>query len=300
MKVTPPPKNVKSTFVPSSHQIPTAAIWGLGVWTPDFPGTSAWISRTPTTPPAQPRGTIIPPMLRRRISPLTAAMMDALTEASTKADLSTCAAVFASAHGETSVLEALLEQMTTQQPTLSPVAFASSVHNTASGLLSIATHNRGISTSLAAGHDTVAAAFIEALGILHDGATDVLVVAGDLAEPNRLVDASERASLVSVAFHLKALHSANEVEGDTALIPPDSRRLMGVVGNPQPLALMTWPVRDLTIAPPKLGIKANLERSPCVGALNLADAITRRSYGTVRLDGGAGDAWCTTLSFPEF
>jgi len=237
-------------------------------------------------------------MLRRRISPLTAAMMDALAEASAEADLAGCAAVFASAHGETSVLGALLEQLTAAPPALSPIAFASSVHNTASGLLSIATHNRGLSTSLAAGHDTVAAGFIEALGILHDGATDVLVVAGDLAEPDRLVCPDERASLMAVVFHLRALHALTDTEVDDVSTQPDSPRLMGHDG-PQPLALLTWPVRDLTISPPTLGIKEDLARSPCVGALNLADAVTRRSCGPVRLDGGAGDAWCTTLSFPR-
>ena len=73
--------------------------------------------------------------------------------------------VFASQHGEVNRVQSLLKQIT-QNELLSPMDFSQSVHNTASGLLSLA---QGIKTninSIAAGKDTFLMAFIEALTYL--------------------------------------------------------------------------------------------------------------------------------------
>ncbi|WP_192483287.1 MULTISPECIES: beta-ketoacyl synthase chain length factor [Cysteiniphilum] len=73
--------------------------------------------------------------------------------------------VFASQHGEGSRLQSLLRQIA-QKELLSPMDFSQSVHNTASGLLSL---SQGIKTninSIAGGKDTFFMAVIEALTYL--------------------------------------------------------------------------------------------------------------------------------------
>ena len=73
--------------------------------------------------------------------------------------------VFASQHGEVNRLQSLLRQIA-QKELLSPMDFSQSVHNTASGLLSL---SQGIKTninSIAAGKDTFFMAAIEALTYL--------------------------------------------------------------------------------------------------------------------------------------
>jgi hypothetical protein len=59
---------------------------------------------------------------------------------------------------------------------LSPTAFSLSVHNAIAGLFSIAYGNTQEITVIASGQEGIAPAFIDALGMLHEGAKDVLIV----------------------------------------------------------------------------------------------------------------------------
>lgn len=87
--------------------------------------------------------------------------------------------VFASRHGEMHQLVKLLTSIITGEE-VSPAAFSMSVHNTASGLLSIADENRTPTTSTSAGQFTFEHAFIEAVGILNHGPSEkVLLVVAD-------------------------------------------------------------------------------------------------------------------------
>ncbi|HXU94445.1 MAG TPA: beta-ketoacyl synthase chain length factor, partial [Gallionella sp.] len=69
----------------------------------------------------------------------------------------------------------MLEQLAAGEA-LSPTAFSMSVHNAVGALFSIARENRSNYTAIAAGDETVEAAFTEALGLLADGASHVTVV----------------------------------------------------------------------------------------------------------------------------
>jgi hypothetical protein len=82
--------------------------------------------------------------------------------------------VFASQHGEIHRTLGLLGDLAQGEP-LSPMAFSLSVHNTASGLYSIASGNTAPSTAVTAGLDTLPMALVEAMGQLqrHD---EVMVV----------------------------------------------------------------------------------------------------------------------------
>jgi len=100
------------------------------------------------------------------------------------ADLSKAGMIFGSAFGEIQTAVAQLEMME-EQGRLSPMRFKNSVHNTATGLLSIAFENRGFSTAIAGGPLTVASCLLEGLVLLdHQGGEAVVGVADDsLVEP---------------------------------------------------------------------------------------------------------------------
>ena len=142
-------------------------------------GIEAWATWTSADGP--PAGAMFSSRLRRRTSILTRACAKVLAEATTQsgdqlADLPT---VFASAYGEIDTTIALWAMMHDDDGALSPTRFHNSVHNTASGYISIAGHARGFSTAIAAGEQTVAMALVEAAGVVHGGAPRVAVVLAD-------------------------------------------------------------------------------------------------------------------------
>jgi hypothetical protein len=66
---------------------------------------------------------------------------------------------------------------------LSPMDFSLSVHNASSGLFSIARGDRSAASALAASGEELAAAFLEAAGLLMEGAPEVLVSVHDEPPP---------------------------------------------------------------------------------------------------------------------
>lgn len=211
-------------------------------------------------------------------------MADAIADAASEhLRLDRVPTVFGSAHGETAVMAELLDQMLEQGGSMSPISFASSVHNAASGYLSIATGNRGFTTSIAAGHDTVASCLIEAFGLIYGadgeagetGVTDCLVVVGDQEEPARLVPEDGQNPLLAAAIHVRRS------------------------GTESALASITLPtLPELSTAAP-FEPRDNFSDHTCVGALRLIDAIVNRRAGVLRLDGGHGSGWATELRLQE-
>jgi hypothetical protein len=101
----------------------------------------------------------LPAMFRRRLSRLSKlALTAAFNCIEPQTSIST---VFASRHGELDTSVKLLEDLAGNTP-LSPTKFSTSVHNTASGMFSIANKDRKPSTAIAAGIDTLEMGFIEA------------------------------------------------------------------------------------------------------------------------------------------
>ena len=105
---------------------------------------SAW------TPPAEPDVSVLPPLLRRRCSRMTRAMLHVAFGVATIDELATLPAVFGSRHGELTATVGLLETLARGQA-LTAAGFSHSVHNAPVGLFSIATRNRGITSAVAAG-----------------------------------------------------------------------------------------------------------------------------------------------------
>jgi hypothetical protein len=91
--------------------------------------------------------------------------------------------VSGSSLGEIQTAEVLCEMRLRGDGRTSPARFRNSVHNTVTGLISIAAGSHAPCTSVAAGRATVAVAILEAQLQLWNGAPRVLVVVGDESVP---------------------------------------------------------------------------------------------------------------------
>jgi len=131
-------------------------------------GDNRLITKDNVTVPA-----CVPKMLQRRLTPLARTVFS-VADACIKASES-LPVVFSSAHGELSKSLAMLQAIQAGEE-LSPTAFSLSVHNAIAGLFSIAYQNHQEITVIASGKEGIAPAFIDALGILHEGAAAVLIV----------------------------------------------------------------------------------------------------------------------------
>lgn len=182
-----------------------SSLLGWAAWTPGVSTFEEWqewaagtrmVADAPDSPPVD----FIPAMQRRRLSRLSRlSLAAAYSCAGENHNLPT---VFASRHGEIHRTLGLLNDVVQNEP-LSPMAFSLSVHNTASGLYSIATGNTAPSTAIAAGLDTLPMAIIEAIGQLqrHD---EVMVVYAEEplpAEYSQFAD-DDNSALLGLALRL--------------------------------------------------------------------------------------------------
>lgn len=119
-------------------------------------------------------------MTRRRIDPLGRAALQVAWGA--QGAEPTGPVVFASRWGEIARSVALLRQLGAGEP-LSPTAFSLSVHNASSALYSIARGDTANYAAVSAGEASAAAGVCEAVGLLADGASQVLVVSIEAALP---------------------------------------------------------------------------------------------------------------------
>ncbi len=146
-------------------------------WAPGLNDHMAWRAwlREPCAISQQEEPPLVemPAMIRRRVERLGRVALQATYWG--QGDCVQCPIVFASRRGDIGRSIQLLCQLATGEP-LSPAAFSTSVHNAIGALYSIANTHTGPYTAIAAGEETVEAAFVEALGQLADGEPEVLLV----------------------------------------------------------------------------------------------------------------------------
>jgi Beta-ketoacyl synthase, N-terminal domain len=118
----------------------------------------------------------VPKMLQRRLTPLAKAVFNVAGQC--VGGGKTLPVVFSSAHGEICKSLDMLKTIQSGHE-LSPTAFSLSVHNAIAGLFSIAYSNSQEITVIAPGQEGIAPAFIEALGMLYEGADEVLIILYD-------------------------------------------------------------------------------------------------------------------------
>jgi len=119
---------------------------------------------------------VIPKMLKRRLSPLARTVFCAASQCI--GGNKQIASVFSSTHGELAKSFKMM-QMIEAGEDISPTAFSLSVHNAIAGLFSMVYKNKQPTTVVAPGEEGIAAAFIEAMGLLQEGAEEVLMVLYD-------------------------------------------------------------------------------------------------------------------------
>lgn len=170
----------------------TAYLRGVGLWTPAYPSFEAWVAagmpdslavdeaqRNAVRPAAE----LLHPRLRRRTSVLTRASVTALEAAAEEGGttLDALRFVLVSSFGEIETTVELLEQLAEPQGPVSPTKFHNSVHNTATGYMSIASGNHREATALAGGPHNLEIATLELLaGLAIDGGDAVLMIAEEL------------------------------------------------------------------------------------------------------------------------
>jgi hypothetical protein len=153
-------------------------------WAPGLDTREAWTAWAAAPKPLAAEGLAeakkVPPMLRRRCTPLSRAMLTAAFDAVGEAAPSDVRTVFASRYGSINESVELLRNIARDER-MSPSRFTHTVHNAQSGLFSIAAGNRHASSALAARAESFACGFLEAATHLHREPTrPVLLVTGDV------------------------------------------------------------------------------------------------------------------------
>lgn len=254
------------------------AVTAMGLYTPRHPTLDAWREGVASSEDVAPTGLALDRRNRRLASPLMRALSDVYKEAADGGDIDVTEAssVFASSLGEASTMIGLLDQMWARDEAPSPLAFAASVHNAASGAVSISNKNNAFTTSIAADYDTVAMSLFEAFGVAKQRGGDVLIACGDEAAPEKLVDDENQWTFLCAALAL----SAN---------PDDPRRIATIA-----LPSMSPSRSSCFLAP----LDSRLAGNPVVGMLDLVDAILTGHEGPVALDRGRGRGWSAFVSKP--
>jgi hypothetical protein len=253
---------------------PAVAITGLGLWVHGFPSAGAWAAGARDDEAVKPAGKALDRVNRRRASALDRALADAVAEALAQAgaDPATAPVVIGSSIGEAATMIGLLDEMWRNRSPMSPADFTMSVHNAASGLISISNKNRGMTTSIAADHDTPAAALLEGIGLALSHGGPVVVACGDEPAPPSLVQHAPPWSMLVAAVVLAPLRAAE----------PCLASLRITRGEP--------PTIDLG------RLDRLLVDNPQIGMLALVDTVARRLAGTVPLDNGSGSGYRAVLA----
>lgn len=154
------------------------------------------------------------------------------------------ATVFASSAGDGKIIHVLCEELAHLQPTVSPTLFHNSVHNAPAGYWSIAARSQRPSTAIAAHDATFAAGLIEAMTMVHETDSEVLLIAYDdplpfpLAE-RRAISAPFACALVFTrTSELAASTVRVEIDATIAETRLSDKRLEALrTGNPAARAL---------------------------------------------------------------
>ncbi|MFT7535300.1 MAG: hypothetical protein ACI85K_001252 [Hyphomicrobiaceae bacterium] len=254
------------------------AVTGVGLFLPGFPNATAWAEKNelPADDPRKPGGLAYDRVNRRRASQMGRAIGDAVAEAMAAANVDgvTTPVIVGSSIGEAGAMLGLLDKMWREGAPMSPAVFTVSVHNAASGLLSISMKNKGYTTSIAADYDTPAATLLEGIGLIATGTDAVVCVCADEASPRALLEHSPHWDMLSAAVVLQREGAEGALTHLTVDDCNDDRS-------------------GITIAPAELA--EGFAHSPQVGMADLVDAIQRGQSGTLALDRGNGRGYRVTM-----
>jgi hypothetical protein len=253
-------------------KFPPVTVLGVGMWQVGFPSAKAWLAGIPDNTAQKPASNALDRVNRRRAGPLCRSLADAAAEAMQMAavDPSLVPTIVGSAIGEAATMIGLLDQMWRRHEPMSPAEFTVSVHNAASGLISICNKNRGMTTSLAADSDTPAAALMEGIGMVLTHGGPVCVACGDEPAPENLAGQAPPWSMLASAI---------------VIGPADHTPNLGELVVTEGLAATRRGE----------GFDALAIANPEIGLAWLVDAVLRGHSGVVALDAGHGRGYVADL-----
>lgn len=182
------------------------------MWTPAYADFDAWVAaglpddlHAASVDASGPPALLLHPRLRRRTSTLTRATVTALEAAlaGSGVTIDQVRFVLVSSFGEIETTVDLLAQLGEPGGPVSPTKFHNSVHNTATGYLSIASGNNRESTALAGGPHNLEIGLLESLAGLAETSEDVVLLFAEELLP-RPFERSDADPTFAVALHLKA------------------------------------------------------------------------------------------------
>lgn len=250
----------------------SAYVKGLGFWSPGYENLEAWKKDDRQDGVKMPRCRIVDSRLGRGTSRVTRMAVECGQQAAEHAgfDLSQIGSVFGSCYGELDIAIEQLDMMLEGDGVVSPARFKNSVHNTATGVLSIATKNRGFTTAIAAGDHTLAMTLLEAMLTLESGLVkEAVAIVADDSPREPLRSARKEADFEPVGAALALTLSPEGALAKLTLLP-------GVEGE-------------------RFSLPEAFRENPCAPVIGLVEALDRRSTGAFVLSEPPAQAWSVKL-----
>lgn len=161
---------------------------GVGLWAPHFPTPQAFFAGERDDEARMPPCNLVGGRLKRGSSRFANMLGEAVEQAAMEAAISPSEVpiVYSSSLGEIETMVTLLRMLFEEEGKLSPNRFKNSVHNAASGLVSIGTQNTQFTTALAGGARSFEIAMLEAWALSQREGCDVIVAVADDTPPEPL------------------------------------------------------------------------------------------------------------------
>ncbi|MEW9571775.1 beta-ketoacyl synthase chain length factor [Rhodanobacter sp. Si-c] len=166
---------------------------GIGLWSPrlgDFAALRTLLAGDAPAIPAAPAAALLPANERRRAPESVRLAVEVAGQALAMSgrDPTTLACVFASAHGDQAITDAICATLARAPAELSPTRFHHSVHNAPAGYWTIATGCRAPSSAVCASVHTFGAALLEAATQALVERRPVLLACSDIAGRGPLLE----------------------------------------------------------------------------------------------------------------
>lgn len=205
MSATPRPAAGTTVATPAGAAWHVAFVDGLSLWAPpQRPQEEPNVASAPAAPRARPAPTGLAANERRRApdSVLVALQVAEQAVAMSGHATASLASVFASAHGDLPIVDALARTLAGDPKLLSPTRFHHSVHNAPSGYWAIASGSHAASTALAAYDQTFGAGLLEALVQVACDDAPVLLAGCETGAEGPLASVHASCGLLGVALVL--------------------------------------------------------------------------------------------------
>ena len=192
---------------------------GIGWWSS---AAADWTSAAPLLrslspltagTPGRPEARLLPANERRRAPMPVLIACDVGAQACAMADRQAAdlPCVFASVHGDLVITDAMCATLADDPRSLSPTRFHNSVHNTAAGYWTVATHCHAASSAISTGNGSFTAGLFEAAVQALAEASPVLLMGGEVIAPGPLANVANSPDSFGAALVLAPVRGPRTV-----------------------------------------------------------------------------------------